>query len=155
MVLATGLQALKREGRWLHVGILAAFVNPTLNLILIPLTERTMHDGALAAAAVTVGTELLMFAGALWLLPPGVFTRRIALVAGRVILAGAVMWLVVASLRESSLLVAVAAGGLTYGATILLLRAISADELRTLTSMLTESFHRRLVGRGSSSETPV
>jgi len=154
MVLATGLAALRRERQWLFVGLVACVANPTLNIVFIPLMERHFQDGAFAAAVITVGTELLMFVGALRLMPSGILSRGVAMAASRVVLAGIVMWLVTAWLREGSLLAAVVAGGLTFAAAVLVLRAVAADDLKTLISISADSFHRRLT-KGKGDQTCV
>lgn len=132
MVLATGLTALHRERQWLRVGIVAAVLNPALNIALIPLMERQLHNGAVAAAAITVGTELFMFGAALFLLPTGIISRPSATVTGRVIAAGVLTCVVAAALRGTSLPIAVVAGGLTFSTAVLVSRAVSADDLKVL-----------------------
>jgi O-antigen/teichoic acid export membrane protein len=144
MVLATGLTALHREHRWLRWGLVAALLNPALNVIFIPLLERQIGDGAIAAAVITVGTELFMFGAALRLLPRGILQRATASVTAKIILSGALAWLAAAVIRADSLVLAAAAGGLTFVAAILVFRAISADDLRTLLSIAAAPLQRRL-----------
>jgi O-antigen/teichoic acid export membrane protein len=144
MVLATGLAALKREGRWLRVGIVAAVINPALNVVFIPLLERHMQDGAIAAAVITVGTELLMFGAAVRLLPRDFFTRSVASVILRILIAGVLCCLITAWLRGGSLPGAAFAGGLTFITAILAMRAVSAEDLRRIAAVGSESLKRRL-----------
>ena len=144
MVLATGLAALKREGRWLRVGIVAAVINPALNVVFIPLLERHMQDGAIAAAVITVATELLMFGAVARLLPRDFFTsirrqrdpphpdrRRPCC-------------LITAWLRGGSPPGAAFAGGLTFITAILAMRAVPAEDLRRIAAVGSESLKRRL-----------
>jgi O-antigen/teichoic acid export membrane protein len=75
MVLATALTAKDRQKAWLVVGCAAVVVNPTLNLIAIPLTSHNYGNGAIGASMVTVTTEVVMMVGAIYLRPTGVLDR--------------------------------------------------------------------------------
>jgi O-antigen/teichoic acid export membrane protein len=135
MVLGTALMARNDERRWLHVALVASVFNPTLNLILIPFFQRTTENGAVAAAIVTVLTELVILAGAFILLPKGMVDRGTLLMGGRVLLAGLCLWAVAAILHPMFVPLAVATGGLVYLAAILVLRVITPDEIRSLRNM--------------------
>jgi len=78
MVLGMALIASDRQKKWVIVGGLAALTNPLFNLVAIPFAVHTYQNGALGAAVITVVTELLMMAGALYLRPPGVMDRSTA-----------------------------------------------------------------------------
>jgi O-antigen/teichoic acid export membrane protein len=75
MVLATVVIALGRQKAWTCVGLIAAVVNPLINLWAIPFTQERFANGAIGAAAVTVFTEFIMFSGAMYLRPRTIFTR--------------------------------------------------------------------------------
>ena len=132
IILGTTLFALGRERRWLLVGVAAAVYNPALNLLAIPLFDRLIGHGALGAALVELTTELVMFAGALFLLPRGLLNRALALMAGRVLAAGAAAGLAAYVLRDVSLLLAAAAGGTAYLFVSVALGAVRLDQLRQL-----------------------
>jgi O-antigen/teichoic acid export membrane protein len=91
MVLALALMAKDRERAWLLVGGLAAVVNPAFNLLAIPWAAHRYANGAIGAAVVTVGTELLMMVGAICLRPPGVLDRATSWYVIRVVVASAAM----------------------------------------------------------------
>ncbi len=132
MVLATALVASGRERRLLAVGIVAAFFNPALNLVSIPLVQSATGNGAIAAAAVTVLTEVLMFVGVLWLLPRGSIDAKTASAGLRVLLAGAALVLIAAALRPFAVGLAIVAGTAAYAVLIFALRVFTTSELRGL-----------------------
>jgi O-antigen/teichoic acid export membrane protein len=146
MVLGTTLIALNRERQWLWMAILAAVVNPTLNLVLIPFFERSLHNGAIGAAIVTVVTELLMLGGAVILLPRGLLDRTTANRSGRVIAAGFCLMVVAAQLQTVSLLLAVVVGGATFVAVAAALRVVRPADFWTIRRVTLESLVRRPVG---------
>jgi O-antigen/teichoic acid export membrane protein len=76
IILATVLLAAKRQRVWTILMATAAVFNPLLNLVLIPLTERRYHNGAIGAAISLVATEVLMDAVGLYLVGRHVFDRR-------------------------------------------------------------------------------
>ncbi len=89
MILGTALIAASRQRAWTIVGIFAGIFNPLVNLWAIPFTQNNPHIGnaAVGAAVVTVATELVMFIGALYLRPKGVFTRWDIWYVGRCLIA--------------------------------------------------------------------
>lgn len=76
IILAAVLVAEKRQATWSIVMIGAAVVNPLFNLVLIPVTEHSYHNGAIGAAISLVLTELLMDGVALRLVGRHVFEWR-------------------------------------------------------------------------------
>jgi O-antigen/teichoic acid export membrane protein len=131
MMLGTALLALGFERKWLIVGILAAVVNPSLNLLAIPYAQTAWGNGGIGAAAVTVITELVMLGGALVLVPRGLVDRAFLTTAVGTILAGAMFVAITRQLLAVSLTlpVALVPGGLAFLAGILVFRAVSPAEL--------------------------
>jgi O-antigen/teichoic acid export membrane protein len=132
MVLAVALSALRRERVWLFVAVAAAVANPAGNALLIPLFERTMGNGAIGAAVMTLLTELLMMGGALWLLPRGIFDRATVWTGACVVMAGGCLAAVTIVLRPVFLPLAIVAGGSVYLVLALLLGAVRRDDLNAL-----------------------
>jgi O-antigen/teichoic acid export membrane protein len=116
-------------------GIGLAF-NVAANLALIPVY------GYLAAAVVTVFSELVLLAPFLWVTSREVGSLAVLGVAWRPALAAAIMagpvWLVGAW----SAPLAIVAGALVYGAALLALRVITPEERAELRSLLSRSPHR-------------
>ena len=75
IILAQVLLAEKRQALWTTVMAGAAVVNPALNLVLIPATQRSYHNGAIGAAISLVLTELLMVAVGFWVVGRRVLDR--------------------------------------------------------------------------------
>jgi hypothetical protein len=140
MVLATILVAQGRQNVWTVVGLVAAVFNPLANLWVIPVTQQMYGDGAIGAAIVTVLTEFVMFAGALYLRPRGVFTRGDIGYMLRVLLATLMMapaaWLV-GKIPSVGVFVATAYGVAIYGAAAYALRLVRGADLATLAAALT------------------
>jgi len=129
-LIGTALNAYDRQRRWALAAVAAALLNPTLNLVAIPLSQQLMGNGAVGAAAVTTITELFMLVAGLIMLPRGVFDRATVRRIARVGLAGAAMSAVLVPLHGISIAVLVVGGAVTYGLACLALGAVSIDELR-------------------------
>ena len=134
IILGGALLALNRERGWLRVTVLACVLNPVLNLVTIPLFETWLQHGAIGAAIVEVATELVMFAGALRLMPKGMIDQSIIWLGARILIAG--VGLAVTArliLTSADLLVAfpcaVIGGGLTFLAISIALRVVKPGEL--------------------------
>lgn len=132
MILGSALMALDRQRRWALIGVAAAVINPTLNFVLIPITDDAYGNGAIGAAAATLITETFMLLSALRLLRPhapgqaSVFFLLRALAAGGIMLSA--VWLV----RDGSPLVSIPVGAVVYGATSLALGTIRFDDWREM-----------------------
>jgi O-antigen/teichoic acid export membrane protein len=146
MVLATGLIALRRERKWLIAGLAASVFNVALNLILIPVFQRSFSNGAVAAAIITDATELLMCAGALVLLPRDLLGKETAATCGKILLAGVVFWLTSTALRAAPLPLSVAAGGASFLLACGLMRTIQPDDVTFMREIVVNRFRTRLGG---------
>src|SRR5262249_50393352 len=60
MVIGTVLNTRDRQRQWAMAGVAAAVFNPALNLLLIPLAQSRLGNGAIGASTVTTLTELFM-----------------------------------------------------------------------------------------------
>jgi O-antigen/teichoic acid export membrane protein len=130
VMLGTALVALHREVRWLGVGVIAAIFNSSLNLLLIPPVQASTGNGAIAAATITVLTEVLMLGGALTLLPRGTVGLHSALMAVRVAAAALAAGVAAATLGAFvSFPLAAAAAMVVYVAMAVLVRAFSPHEI--------------------------
>ena len=142
LVLGTALMALHDERRWLRVLAIAATFNVGMNLLLMPIFERWLQNGAIAAAVVEVATELIMLGGALILLPRGTLDRQVALTSGRVALAGLALLAVTMPLHSVSVPLAIAAGGATYVAVAMGLGVLRAADLQALRCTVVQRLSR-------------
>jgi len=142
--LATILIAVGRERSWLAIAVAACVVSPTLNWVLIPLTDLRYSNGGVGAAVATLVTEVFIMTCAIRVAPPdalGTGPWRVAfqatgagMAAGGVILLGLALggpWIPVGI-----------AGGVTYLALVLRLGLVPADVL--------DAARRSLTGRAST-----
>jgi len=138
MVLATVIMAIGRESRWVRVGLLAAPFNIGLNLIAIPLTEQLFGLGVVGASITTVLTEILMFFGALIVLPKNLLDPRLVSYTLRVVGAGLATWLAATAALPLGLPVAVIAGAIAYPLVLVLVRGIDLDDARYVLQRVTK-----------------
>ena len=131
-LLGTALFALGRERHWLKVAIGAAIFNIGSNLIAVPLSGHLTGNPAAGAAVVEVITEIIMLAGAVMLLPQGVFDRTCIKQAGKLVLCAIVLAAAASLALHWSVPLAIAAGAVVYAASIWVLRLVPAAALREL-----------------------
>jgi O-antigen/teichoic acid export membrane protein len=93
--LATVVIAVDRQRFWSLAAVACAFINPAMNLVLIPAFQRSMGNGGIGAAWATNAIELFLLVVGFALLPRGVLTRRDVSLALRALGCGLVMGLVV------------------------------------------------------------
>lgn len=132
-IFGMALFARDQQRRMAMLAWVASAVNIVANLIMIPLGARWWGDGAIGAALVTLFTEVAM--GALVWRWSWQFIDRKAVVGGilRAGAATAVMAaVVIAANSAGGLLLAIAAGVLSYGVAVTLLGAVSVGELREM-----------------------
>jgi len=153
MILGTALIAAARQRAWTVVGVIAGVFNPLVNLWAIPYTQARFGNAATGAAVVTVATELIMFGGALYLRPKGVFTRWDVWYIGRCLLATAVMVPVVYLFSQGAkvgLFPSVIYGAITYLTMAYTLKLIRDDEILSVLSIVTSRMGVSLPFKGQT-----
>lgn len=146
MVLSAGLMALRRERRWLVVGVTAAAFNPLANLVLLPLARGWMDNAAAAACAIEVCTELIMMGGALMLLPRRIIGRSEASLAARIGVAAVALIVTARAVLPLSPVGAVVTGGVTFVILAALLQVITLHEVREFIFVARSTILRRTAG---------
>ena len=144
MVLGTVLAARDRQLDLVRVGLIAALVNPLLNLFSIPVASRLFGNGAVGASVVTVLTELVMLSGTLYFLRhdeiPDTFTMRYcARCAGAVAAMGAV----VLCCHALWLPARIAVGMVAYAGAALGIGTISIGDLRQRVAQMVDLVRSR------------
>ncbi len=129
-LLATLLCSMNLERKLTALAILACVLNLGLNWLLIP---RFQH---LAAAAVTMGTELFLLAYLLVIVPKDLIARDNLLVLVKSAAAAVAMAAVLHALRGTNLLVLIPLGALVYMLAGLFLRVVPTEDLRLLSAAL-------------------
>lgn len=136
VVVGSAIVAADRQRAWVLVALAAAIFNPAVNLVAIPWAEDRFGNAAIGAALTTVLTEVIMLVGAMKLRPSGVLDRTMRRTIGRIVVSSLAMIPVVLLLRDAPLVVAVIAGGATYGVCAVALHAVRADDLQQLRSQI-------------------
>jgi O-antigen/teichoic acid export membrane protein len=153
MILGTALIAAARQRAWTVVGVIAGIFNPLVNLWAIPFTQKVFGNAAIGAAVVTVATELVMFAGALYLRPRGVFTRWDTWYIARCAIATAVMAPVVilfSRVANVGLFASFIYGAITYATVAYTFKLIRDDEILSLVSIVTSRLGVQLPFNGQT-----
>jgi O-antigen/teichoic acid export membrane protein len=157
MILGTALIAAGSQRAWTVVGVAAGIFNPIVNLWAIPFTQSTFGNAAIGAAVVTVATELLMFIGALYLRPKGVFTRWDVWYTVRCLIATAVMAPVVilfSRITNVGLFASMIYGVITYATAAYTLKLVRDDDILGLVSIITSRVGVALPYKGQTGGFP-
>jgi O-antigen/teichoic acid export membrane protein len=133
-ILAVALIAADRQGKYIFVSALAAVINPVACIWLIHWAERNHNNGAIGAALVTLGTELVVMIGALLLRSRGVLDRAASLDVGRIVAAGLVLVPLLLVAGDTPLLIQIACGVVAYALAAVLFRAITVTEIHDIVS---------------------
>jgi O-antigen/teichoic acid export membrane protein len=132
MIAGTVLIAMDREGARTKAAIVAAILNPLLNLAAIPIFDQLNGNGAIGAAIISVFIEVFMLAAFLRMLEPGVFSSASAIVAVRCLAAGIVMGGVMFALAPYTIVAMTLFGSIVYVIAAIVFRAVTIDELLEL-----------------------
>jgi O-antigen/teichoic acid export membrane protein len=136
MVLGILLMAIGRQMQWVTVGVIAAAMKILSNLVAIPFFEANFGSGAIGASYVTLATELVMFAGAVVLVPKNLVSSALLFDAARIAAAGVATVVVGMALLPVSLILAIVGGAVAYAAVAVLLRAVTREDLQPVLSRL-------------------
>jgi O-antigen/teichoic acid export membrane protein len=134
IILVQVLVAAKRQAIWSWVMVVAAVINPAMNLILIPLTESRYHNGAIGAAISLLLTEGLMTVVGFVLVGQHVFDRRAIKRCLLATGASAAMLAVAYVARPLGTLESLAAGSATLVLLTVALRIATPDEVALMRS---------------------
>lgn len=135
--------AIDRQGQWTRMMVVAAVGTVALDLVLVPLTARVFENGAIGGALAYIATEGFLLGYALFRLAPGLIDRAVLRKVGTCLAGGAAMLAVVVPLRGELLAAPIAAGALVYVVSLVALRFLGPDELRSLRASLSSRLGRR------------
>lgn len=146
IIVGNTLYALDKQRQWALTAVAAAFLNPALNVPLIPYFDHLFGNGAIAAATITVGTELFILVVGLRLLPRGIVdtgtTAVIAKCVAAAVLMAAFVWLT----RGLPLPVSVACGGAIYCVASFAMGTLALRDVRLLQSYVMRRSAQPAVG---------
>ncbi len=143
MVAGTAVAATNKERGWARISFGSVMLSIAINAAFIPLGERMLRNAATGAAAAALLAELLTLALAIGLLGAAVLDRSVWTTLGKAGLAGALMSAAVLSLHWAPLPLTIVAGAVVYGATVLFLGAVPADDLQTARRWLLGAWTKR------------
>jgi O-antigen/teichoic acid export membrane protein len=143
MVFGVVLMAIGRQGPWVVVGLVATAAKIILDLLAIPMFESLVGSGAIGASCVTLVSEVVMFVGALILLPKHLLDPRMAWDAARISIAGGATVVVGTLLLPIALALAIAGGACAYIGVVVLLRALTLEDVRPLSGRLQAMLPKR------------
>jgi O-antigen/teichoic acid export membrane protein len=127
------LTVLDRQAAYARAAGISLVVNLVLNLILIP------PFGYIAASWTTVATEVVLVAAGWWLTAKHLGNLHLPAASWRPLLAGAVMGAVLIPLRDvqgDAVVLVVLLGVAVYAAAVVLVRAVTPEELRFVRTAL-------------------
>lgn len=129
VVIGSALIANDRQSAWARTAVIAAFVNPALNALLIPYFHDNMGNGGFGAALATLVTECFMLVAFVRLLPAGIFDRGCSVTTLRALCAGVAMLLAAQPVMHLGLIPILLVSGVAYGAAVLAFRVIPRHDL--------------------------
>lgn len=138
-VVSSTLNAMNRQRTWLVILSIAAVLNIVLNLVFIPVY------GFMAAAVITVLTELFVLVAISLVIRHVVGPLHLVVDQGRIFLAATLLGFLLYSVRESSLLVAFSLALGAYPLFLLMVRAWNRSEFSIAVEALPPQFRRILL----------
>jgi O-antigen/teichoic acid export membrane protein len=136
MITATGISAMRRERSWAYVSLGSLIALICLGLILIPLSRDLWQNAAVGAAMAVLGSELVTIGMAWVLFGRLMIDRSFFTLLGKTLLATTVMTAVVMLSRHLPIAIPIMLGATTYGATVLLFKAIPEDDVQAAQAMI-------------------
>jgi O-antigen/teichoic acid export membrane protein len=130
MTLGSCASAAGKQRPWALVQVGCLALSATLDLLLIPLFQRTHGNGGLGVCVSLVCCEVAMVGAAVWLSPGGLFDRSLLRGLGRTALAGAAMAAAALALSALGPVVAVPGAGLAYLAALWAMGGSEREQLR-------------------------
>jgi O-antigen/teichoic acid export membrane protein len=130
VALGTALIASDRQLRYVVIAAIATVLNPIACWFAIEWAIDRYDNGAIGAAIVTVGTELLITAGALMVKSHGVVDRATTWFFARTVFAAGVMASFLAVFDDLPLAVLCALGLAVYGVISIAVRTLAIDDVR-------------------------
>lgn len=145
-VLGTALFAADKQRPWTLTALVAVFLNPALNLVLIPYSQTHFANGGAGAALATIVTEFFVMSAAVTLLPRGILSGLRTGIVAKALVGGGIMagasWIMNQTHVFWMFSFIVSAG--LYLAVLLAVKTLNDSELRFLRSFFTYQNLRRV-----------
>jgi O-antigen/teichoic acid export membrane protein len=131
-----------RQNTWTVVMAVATLISVPISWALVTWCATTFGNGGIGGALTFVITEAGMFIAALVLIPRGTLSRSDLFINIRVLIAGVAMVIVTWFLRELFIAIPIVIGAFTYGATVLILRAVPKENIVLIRELSRLAFRR-------------
>ncbi|MGD9794660.1 MAG: flippase [Acidimicrobiia bacterium] len=135
-----------RQHAWAVASAIAAVLTVPLDIVLVDRCEAWFDNGAIAGAITFIITEAFLTFFGIVVVAPGLVNRRFGVRLLKLATAMAVMYAVTWHLRKMLIIVPPLAGLAAYLVAVLVMRAISTDEI----DAVRQQIRRRLPGRFAS-----
>jgi len=136
MMVGAILSARDQQRQWAIAGVIAAVLNVSLNFVAIPYAQTHFDNGAIGAALVTSLTEVFLLVAGQVLLKRGILDARTYVAAGKCMIIGIAMGVVVWLARDLPLVLTVPLGAGFYGLGVLVFGVVSRDDLVQIRALL-------------------
>ncbi len=136
VIMGASITSSGRQIPWTLVQFASVLVSAACDPPLITWFQAHTGNGGLGVCVATVGSEVLMLAGGLYLLPKGILSRAMLRDFGKALLAGGVMALVGLSLSVLGVLTRAVLALIAYVTCLWLSGALDVKELRSAVTTL-------------------
>jgi O-antigen/teichoic acid export membrane protein len=139
-VLGTMLMAADKQRGMTRIAFYAIFMNIGLNYVLITWTQAHLGNGGIGSAVATLATELFVMARMVFMMPKTAFEGVGISLQVKALLSGLAMAVVMRASHSMPLMVEGLLSVSAYAATIILTRALGADDVAMITTVLTDRY---------------
>ncbi len=136
--LNTVLLSRDKQKKTVVIGVVATFINVTVNYFAITYFQQHANNGAIGAAITTAITEMCVTGMCISLLPKGCFGIENIFIAGKTLFSGAVMWGAIWFVESQSpgWTISAIAGCMVYTLMLFALKVISMREVHFFIGLL-------------------
>jgi O-antigen/teichoic acid export membrane protein len=145
-VLVAALVGMDRQKRWWVIALATIPLSLALNYLLITFFQSHEANGGIGSAVATTLTECFVLVSAIAFIPRSVFGRSPFSIPVRMLVAGVLMAVIIILVRREldAWVPAVAAGFITYGLSLLILRVYRLSDLVSVRAAISPSGLRKI-----------
>lgn len=139
--------AANKQKAWAIVGLIAIFVNISINFLLIPYTQTVFSNGGIGASIATLVTEIFVMGSALYLLPEGYlqsFKSNYVFKPAVATILMAIPVLLLIKYTPLYWMLTLMLAGVIYVSCLLLLKTFDSEELNLIKNFISTS-HKKLI----------
>lgn len=155
ILLGKFLISIDKQNIWTAVMAIATVITIFLDILLIPLCEALIGNGAVGGALAFVITESILLISALLLLPSGTLGRANVSVAARILLAGAIMLFAVWPIRAMFIGIPILVGAGVYLGLIALFRVVPKEDISLVKSLIKQPRAQQTHAQPEQQDEPI